>query len=76
MLDCNGPDNEVSFCEWCASDRHSSDECPSRNLLKLLNDEPVAGKLPDLVVTCDMDELVKTVEEAHAIQHVKKAKPC
>lgn len=62
-------------CKWCGSNGHSSEACPTRNLVKfLLLDEPFTGKLPDLVVVSNEEHLISTIEEAHAIQHIKSLK--
>lgn len=55
-------------CEWCGSDRHSSDNCPTRNLVRFLNDEqlPENGKFPDFASVMTEQELFsKTEEELH-----------
>jgi hypothetical protein len=64
----------MSECRWCRSSRHSSNNCPIRNLLKFLNGESFEGKLPDLVSVTNEKSLIDTVEEAHAIQHITRKK--
>ena len=60
-------------CTYCGSDAHPSENCPTRKLVKFLTSEetvPPQG-LPKLVVTTE-ENLIETVEEAHALMHVKK----
>jgi hypothetical protein len=63
-------------CEWCGSDRHSSNACPTRNLVKLLTGKNINPNvpLPDVVVVTDENNLMSTIEEAHAFSHIKKEK--
>lgn len=59
-------------CEHCGSDRHRSEDCPALHLTRFLlgKDDYDIEKLPDLVAVTDEENLVDTIEEAHAIQHL------
>jgi hypothetical protein len=64
----------MSECEWCGSSKHKSDNCPTRNLVRYLNDETLSpeDRLPDVTVTTNEDNLDKTIEEAHFLQHIEQ----
>lgn len=58
-------------CKWYGSDRHSSDNCPTKNLVKFLNDEPPTDwfqKLPDQVIVMDFEELLDEAEQRSKTQ--------
>ena len=63
-------------CKWCGSSHHRSEACPTRRLLDwLTNTKEVVPPLdlPKMVV-CSDENLIETVEEAHALMHIKKLK--
>lgn len=64
-------------CKWCGGSGHPETNCPTRNLVRLLTDEPLEenAKLPDAVSIMDAEELLgKTEKELHdevkALRHV------
>jgi hypothetical protein len=69
----------MSECEWCGSSKHKSDVCPTRNLIRYLNDEPLPSnaQLPDLVTVMSENEVINKTEEEwkqelNALHHIRK----
>ena len=51
-------------CKNCGSIRHNSDECPTLNLVRMLNDLPYdENNLPDIVTVMDFGKLLDLNEE-------------
>ena len=60
-------------CKWCGSDNHQSEACPTRRLVKFLTSkEDVAPIGLPRVIVADEEHLVDTIEETHAVMHMKK----
>lgn len=69
---------EKENCIWCGDNRHSSDDCPTRNLVRLLTGEdlPEDARLPDAVSVMDAEELFSKSEtelhdEVKALKHIR-----
>jgi len=62
-------------CEWCGSGRHPSTNCPTRNLVKYLLDEPPSDwdqKLPDMVVVTGEKQLIDELTQRSKIRSSEK----
>jgi len=66
----------TEYCEWCGSSKHSSDRCPTRNLVRALTGYDYDSQnMPDLVViAADEENLETAIEEAHMAQHIIEGK--
>lgn len=56
-------------CKWCGGSGHPEDDCPTRNLVKFLQDEPLdpGATLPDRVVAMGEDQLIDELTQRSKI---------
>ena len=66
----------MTDCEWCGSSRHTSDKCPTYNLVGALTGEGYDPEvLPDVVLVGKIEDLDTMIGIGHTLQHDHKNIP-